>query len=106
MAEKVYIELKPVEEKLRSLVEYYRKSGLFGLMDVANQCFLIIEAAPHADVEPVIHSKWVDAIDDLEDGNGFRTYPHCKNCGRAVYRHDAGERCCRCGARMRGGKDA
>ena len=48
-----------------------------------------------------IYSEWVMVIDDFEDGKGNREYPHCSNCKRGVYRHDAGSYCPFCGKPMK-----
>lgn len=48
-----------------------------------------------------ISAEWVMAIDDFEDGRGHVETPHCTNCSRGVYRHDAGSYCPFCGAVMR-----
>ena len=45
--------------------------------------------------------EWKMVLDDFEDGNGNREYPHCSNCGRGVYRHDAGSWCPFCGSPMK-----
>lgn len=46
-------------------------------------------------------AEWVMALDDFENGWGKREYPHCSNCHRGVYRHDAGSWCPFCGAAMK-----
>lgn len=46
------------------------------------------------------NAEWVMALDDFENGWGNREYPHCSNCKRGVYRHDAGSWCPFCGAAM------
>ncbi len=46
-------------------------------------------------------AEWVMAIDDFENGWGEREYPHCSNCKRGVYRHDAGSWCPFYGADMK-----
>ena len=46
-------------------------------------------------------SEWIMAIDDFENGWGEREYPHCYNCKRGVYRHDAGSWCPFCGKHMK-----
>ena len=46
-------------------------------------------------------AEWVMAMDDFENGWGEREYPHCSNCNRGVYRHDAGSWCPFCGAAMK-----
>lgn len=46
-------------------------------------------------------AEWKMVLDDFEDGNGNREYPHCTNCNRGVYRHDAGKWCTFCGAVMK-----
>lgn len=47
------------------------------------------------------NAEWVMAIDDFENGWGEREYPHCSNCHRGVYRHDAGSYCPFCGKPMK-----
>ena len=49
----------------------------------------------------VVYAEWIMAVDDFEDGNGNREYPHCSKCNRGVYRHDAGSWCPFCGADMK-----
>lgn len=46
-------------------------------------------------------AEWVIATDDFENGWGEREYPHCSNCNRGVYRHDAGSWCPFCGKPMK-----
>ena len=46
-------------------------------------------------------AEWVMSIDDFENGWGEREYPHCTNCHRGVYRHDAGSWCPFCGTAMK-----
>ena len=48
-----------------------------------------------------LQAEWVMVLDDFDDGNGNREYPHCSKCGRGVYRHDAGHWCPFCGEAMR-----
>lgn len=48
-----------------------------------------------------VSAEWWMVIDDFDDGKGQREYPHCTNCGRGVYKHDAGSWCPFCGAAMR-----
>lgn len=47
-----------------------------------------------------IYQEWKMVKDDFDDGNGEREYPHCSNCGRGVYNHDAGNYCPFCGSPM------
>lgn len=46
-------------------------------------------------------AQWNMVVDDYDDGNGEQEYPHCSNCCRGVYRHDAGSWCPFCGSAMR-----
>ena len=46
-------------------------------------------------------SQWVMVMDNFDDGFGNRELPHCSNCHRGVYRHDAGRYCPFCGAPMK-----
>ena len=46
-------------------------------------------------------AEWVMTLDDFENGWGERKYPHCSNCGRGVYVHDAGKWCPFCGKPMK-----
>ena len=46
-------------------------------------------------------TEWVMAMDDFENGWGEREYPHCSNCHRGVYKHDAGSWCPFCGKSMK-----
>ena len=46
-------------------------------------------------------AEWVMAMDDFENGWGEREYPHCSNCKKGVYRHDAGSYCPFCGKPMK-----
>ena len=68
-------------------------------------CPLQSTQAPAADVVEVVHGEWIMAMDDFDDGHGERMLPHCSNCSRGVYRHDAGMWCPFCGAKMDGGKN-
>ena len=49
----------------------------------------------------IVRAEWKIVIDDFDDGLGNRELPHCTNCGRGVYRHDAGSWCTFCGAAMK-----
>lgn len=51
--------------------------------------------------EHEISAEWVMTLDDFENGWGERIYPHCSNCGRGVYVHDAGSWCPFCGKLMK-----
>lgn len=51
-------------------------------------------------IKDIIHAQWEEVLDDFDDGNGERMYPHCSNCHRGVYRHDADRWCPFCGADM------
>jgi len=53
------------------------------------------------DVKEPENAEWVMALDDFENGWGNRKYPHCSNCKRGVYRHDAGSWCPFCGKPMK-----
>ena len=46
-------------------------------------------------------AEWVMVIDDFDNGQGNRPYPHCSNCHRGVYTHDAGKYCPFCGTPMK-----
>lgn len=46
-------------------------------------------------------AEWIMTLDDFENGWGERNYPHCSNCGRGVYVHDAGKWCPFCGKPMK-----
>lgn len=48
-----------------------------------------------------IIAEWKMVIDDFDDGKGNRKLPHCTNCNRGVYIHDAGNYCPFCGALMK-----
>jgi hypothetical protein len=48
-----------------------------------------------------VKAEWVMSTDDFENGWGEREYPHCSNCLRGVYRHDAGSWCPFCGTSMK-----
>lgn len=48
-----------------------------------------------------IEAEWEMVLDDFNDGVGNRKLPHCTNCHRGVYRHDAGGWCPFCGAIMK-----
>lgn len=48
-----------------------------------------------------VRAEWRMVLDDFDDGNGERVYPHCSNCHQGVYRHDAGSWCPFCGAAMK-----
>ena len=47
------------------------------------------------------NAEWVMVMDDFENGWGVREYPHCSNCKRGVYKHDAGSWCPFCGKPMK-----
>lgn len=49
----------------------------------------------------IIIAEWKMIIDDFDDGKGSRKLPHCTNCNRGVYIHDAGNYCPFCGALMK-----
>lgn len=53
------------------------------------------------DVKETDNAEWIMAMDDFENGWGEREYPHCSNCKRGVYRHDAGSYCPFCGKTMK-----
>ena len=53
------------------------------------------------DVKDPDNAEWVMSVDDFENGWGEREYPHCSNCHRGAYRHDAGSWCPFCGAAMK-----
>ena len=57
-------------------------------------------ATPMASIE-VKGAEWVMVIDDFENGWGERKYPHCSNCHKGVYKHDAGSWCPFCGKPMK-----
>ena len=46
-------------------------------------------------------AEWKMVVDDYDEGWGHQKYPHCSNCKRGVYRHDAGSWCPFCGAAMK-----
>ena len=48
-----------------------------------------------------ISAEWVMTLDNFENGWGERTYPHCSDCSRGVYMHDAGKWCPLCGKPMK-----
>ena len=64
-----------------------------------------IESIPPADVQPVMHGKWIDGeIDGIVGGFEYR-FQDCSNCG---YSHSFPlhyKYCPNCGARMDGGHD-
>ena len=47
------------------------------------------------------NAEWVMSQDDFENGWGYKDYPHCSNCHRGVYKHDAGNYCPFCGKPMK-----
>ena len=49
----------------------------------------------------IITAEWKMVLDDFDDGKGNRELPHCSNCYRGVYKHDAGNYCPFCGAIMK-----
>jgi len=53
------------------------------------------------DTKSTNDAEWVMSLDDFENGWGEREYPHCSNCHRGVYRHDAGKWCPFCGKTMK-----
>ena len=56
---------------------------------------------PPASEKRLVLAEWKMVVDDFDDGFGNREYPHCTNCSRGVYRHDAGSWCPFCGAAMK-----
>lgn len=50
------------------------------------------------------YAEWIMSEDDFENGWGYKNYPHCSNCGRGVYKHDAGNYCPFCGKPMKNPK--
>lgn len=56
---------------------------------------------PPASAKGIVRAEWKMVVDDFDDGFGDREYPHCTNCHRGVYRHDAGSWCPFCGAAMK-----
>ena len=56
---------------------------------------------PSIDYKEIINAEWEIVIDDFDDGVGNRPLPHCTNCHRGVYNHDAGKWCTFCGALMK-----
>ena len=46
-------------------------------------------------------AEWIMAEDSYEDGREYSEYPHCSNCNRGVYKHDAGSFCPFCGTPMK-----
>ena len=60
----------------------------------------VLRDQPVVDAKEIIHAKWEMVLDDFDDGKGERELPHCSNCHRGVYRHDAGDWCPFCGAAM------
>lgn len=56
---------------------------------------------PPASAKGIVRAEWKMVVDDFDDGFGDREYPHCTNCYRGVYRHDAGSWCPFCGAAMK-----
>ena len=60
-----------------------------------------IDSAPTENVKEIIYAEWKMILDDFDDGVGTRELPHCSNCHRGVYKHDAGSWCPFCGAEMK-----
>lgn len=56
---------------------------------------------PVVELKQITYAEWKMVIDDFDDGVGNRELPHCTNCGRGVYNHDAGKWCTFCGAMMK-----
>lgn len=54
-----------------------------------------------SDTKEIIYAEWKMVLDDFDDGLGERELPHCTNCNRGVYIHDAGSWCPFCGASMK-----
>lgn len=63
-----------------------------------------IDTAPSEKVKEIIEAEWEMVIDDFDNGLGEKEYPHCSNCHRGVYIHDAGSWCPFCGANMKNPK--
>ena len=55
---------------------------------------------PPASVKNV-YAEWKMVLDDFDDGAGNRELPHCTNCHKGVYKHDAGSWCPFCGSAMK-----
>ena len=54
------------------------------------------------DILADIHlAEWKMVLDDFDDDVGNRETPHCTNCNRGVYKHDAGLYCPFCGSIMK-----
>ena len=68
-----------------------------GIVHCNKNCSLYIED----DLTINVYAEWVMVMDDFENGWGEREYPHCSNCHRGVYRHDAGSYCPFCGKPMK-----
>lgn len=49
----------------------------------------------------ITFAEWEMVVDDYDDGLGNRELPHCTNCHKGVYRHDAGSWCPFCGTAMK-----
>lgn len=61
----------------------------------------VLKDEPIVNAKEIIDAEWKMVVDDFDDGLGNRELPHCTNCGRGVYRHDAGSWCTFCGAAMK-----
>lgn len=49
----------------------------------------------------IVYAEWEMVVDNYDDGLGNRELPHCTNCHRGVYIHDAGSWCPFCGVAMK-----
>lgn len=61
----------------------------------------VLKDEPVVDAKEIVYAEWEMILDDFDDGVGIRELPHCSNCHRGVYKHDAGTWCTFCGASMK-----
>jgi len=70
-------------------------------LKINNPSFIKDTIDSHISYKEIILAEWDMVMDDFDDGVGTRLLPHCTNCHRGVYKHDAGKWCTFCGALMK-----
>lgn len=79
--------------------DYHGRTQEF--MDAIEVAIADLSDMPTVNAKEIIFAEWEMVVDDFDDGFGNRELPHCSNCHRGVYRHDAGSWCPFCGAAMK-----
>lgn len=113
MAEKEYIERSALINEIRGLTTETWGKGLKNgwwshSVQIKDNFILLIEKSPAADVDPVVHARWITE----DNTEGYKGDPHCTACkyilrDEAVYGCTPGVDdyfyCPNCGAKMDGG---